>query len=468
MSNALLDEGVPFRVLDSMGFWDRLEVKDLMAFLRLAANPCSDSMALDRIIAKPARAIGAKAKKNLRMCAAVQNKQLTFEDPAGAGPAAHSLYFKWATGVTRLPACTPKPLYEGRRWADAEAQWQAAALGGATAGCQLRKVQCREGRGTGVHGSDVLGRQGHLLHKVLAKDGTVLAQKAEAAAVDVAMLGARYAAYVDGDGESLERIDQLKRLCSDPSKWLAATPTLDDIDSPNSLDDSLNSSSPGASGSSSSPCDPSLPMLRAFLEHAQLLHDDQPDSSADSKGSLGQTKQSSGEKVQLMTMHASKGKEYKVVFILGFEEGFLPSSMNHNVQGGLGEEKRLVYTGCSRAMELLYLMTAMARPAVAIDLPAATAIDLPAAAATALPAAAATALPAAAATALPAAAATALPAAAATALPAAAATALPAVCATSTGAPADATGLQQHVLPLLLPHYCMPLHASPLSVFSSC
>ncbi|KAL6750853.1 P-loop containing nucleoside triphosphate hydrolase protein [Haematococcus lacustris] len=330
MSNALLDEGLPFRVLDSMGFWDRLEVKDLMAFLRLAANPCSDSMALDRIIAKPARAIGAKAKKNLRMCASVQDKQLS------------QLMFGDLHEVWLGPLKTQQALDQLHTHSISELSRKLRPL------VELQLVPALP---PSLEGDKQFKSSQAGLHELRA--AVVLMRNAARyvsieAAVDVAMLGARYAAYVDGDGERLERIDQLKRLCSDPSKWLAAASILDDDDSLNSPDDSLNSSSPaGPSGSSSSPCDPSLPMLRAFLEHAQLLHDDQPESS--------------GEKVQLMTLHASKGKEFKVVFILGFEEGFLPSSMNHNVQGGLGEEKRVVYTGCSRAMELLYLMTAMER-----------------------------------------------------------------------------------------------------------
>ncbi|GFH15677.1 uncharacterized protein HaLaN_11946, partial [Haematococcus lacustris] len=320
MSNALLDEGLPYRVLGNLGFWERLEVKDLLAFLRLAANPCTDSMALDRIIAKPARAIGAKAKESLRKCAAVQDKQLSrlmFGDlhEVWLGPlkTEQALAKLHTYSTSALP-----PSLEGDK------QFKSSQAG---------------------------------LHELRA--AVVLMRNAARylsleAAVDVAMLGARYAAYCDDEGGRLERIDQLKRLCSTPSAWLAATPTLDHDDSTSSLNDSLNSlhsSSPGASDSSSSPCDPSLPMLRAFLEHAQLLHDDQPESSEEPKGFKGRTKQNPGEQVQLMTLHSSKGMEYEVVFVLGLEEDLLPSSMHQNVQGALDEEKRLAYVGCTRAKQ---------------------------------------------------------------------------------------------------------------------
>ncbi|KAL6762987.1 P-loop containing nucleoside triphosphate hydrolase protein [Haematococcus lacustris] len=346
MSNALLDEGLPFRVLGNLGFWERLEVKDLLAFLRLAANPCTDSMALDRIIAKPARAIGAKAKESLRKCAAVQDKQLS------------RLMFDDLHEVWLGPLKTEQALAKLHTYSTSELSGKLRPL---------VEMQLVPALPPSLEGDKQFKSSQAGLHELRA--AVVLMRNAARylsleAAVDVAMLGARYAAYCDDEGGRLERIDQLKRLCSTPSAWLAATPTLDHDDSTSSLNDSLNihhSNSPGASDISSSPCDPSLPMLRAFLEHAQLLHDDQPESSEEPKGSKGRTKQNPGEQVQLMTLHASKGMEYEVVFVLGLEEDLLPSSMHQNVQGALDEEKRLAYVGCTRAKQSLYLLTAQER-----------------------------------------------------------------------------------------------------------
>lgn len=61
---ALLREGIPYRIVGSLRFYDREEVKDAVAFLRFLANP-RDEVGFRRIVNKPARGIGAKTVERL-------------------------------------------------------------------------------------------------------------------------------------------------------------------------------------------------------------------------------------------------------------------------------------------------------------------------------------------------------------------------------------------------------------------
>ena len=86
--------------------------------------------------------------------------------------------------------------------------------------------------------------------------------------------------------------------------------------------------------------------LEEFLEDAALM------SSADES--------SAKNSVTLMTLHAAKGLEFPVVFVVGLEEGLFPSSRAEE-EADLEEERRLMYVGMTRAMEDLFLTWAQSR-----------------------------------------------------------------------------------------------------------
>ena len=65
--------------------------------------------------------------------------------------------------------------------------------------------------------------------------------------------------------------------------------------------------------------------------------------------------------VTLMTLHSAKGLEFKVVFIVGMEDGIFPHQNSFTEPGGLEEERRLCYVGITRAKEKLYLSNAKKR-----------------------------------------------------------------------------------------------------------
>mgnify|MGYP001231515400 FL=1 len=73
------------------------------------------------------------------------------------------------------------------------------------------------------------------------------------------------------------------------------------------------------------------------------------------------TKDLDEDKVSLMTLHLSKGLEFKHVFIVGLEEDLFPSALSYNTRSELEEERRLFYVGITRAKENLYLSYANSR-----------------------------------------------------------------------------------------------------------
>ena len=89
--------------------------------------------------------------------------------------------------------------------------------------------------------------------------------------------------------------------------------------------------------------------LESFLEHVSLA------TSIDQEWD--------GEKVNMMTMHAAKGLEFKAVFLPGWEEGLFPhqKSIEEKGQSGLEEERRLAYVGITRAKEKAYISFSMNR-----------------------------------------------------------------------------------------------------------
>lgn len=86
---------------------------------------------------------------------------------------------------------------------------------------------------------------------------------------------------------------------------------------------------------------------------AEFLADATLESSADE--ATGKTA------VTLMTLHAAKGLEFPVVFIVGMEEGLFPSSRCMEDEAGLEEERRLAYVGMTRARRKLFLTYATSR-----------------------------------------------------------------------------------------------------------
>ena len=94
-----------------------------------------------------------------------------------------------------------------------------------------------------------------------------------------------------------------------------------------------------------------FPNLNEFLENVALVEQEQ----------LTAGNRQPSNSVTLMTLHAAKGLEFPVVFIVGLEEGLFPHSRSLFDINQLEEERRLAYVGMTRAKELLYLTYANRR-----------------------------------------------------------------------------------------------------------
>lgn len=91
-----------------------------------------------------------------------------------------------------------------------------------------------------------------------------------------------------------------------------------------------------------------FPLLSEFLENVALVEKESQKTAA------------SGA-VTLMTLHAAKGLEFPIVFMVGMEEGLFPHSRSLMDNSEMEEERRLCYVGITRAKEKLYLTYARRR-----------------------------------------------------------------------------------------------------------
>lgn len=247
LERAFLQQRIPYQIIGGVRFYDRKEIKDIIAYLRLLYQP-SDRMSFSRIVNIPAR---------------------------GVGVASLEKFFAWQ-GTTGFDIITALVNVSQTSSLTARAKNSLAALGE-----MLRSMQVK-----------------------------VQADAAPSDIIELLIEKTGYRDYIlDGTPQAEEREANLGALISDAKSFA----TLPD-----------------------------------FLEEVALM------SSVDT----GNDKQ----KVTLMTIHAAKGLEFPVVFMVGMEEGILPHSRVYEAgPSELEEERRLCYVGMTRAREELHLSYAQSR-----------------------------------------------------------------------------------------------------------
>jgi DNA helicase-2/ATP-dependent DNA helicase PcrA len=249
---ALMNYRIPYKIIGGVRFYERKEIKDLMAYLRLAYNP-NDSIALKRIINVPARGIGLVTIDRLESLAAREDL----------------------------------PFFEAIQRVD-ETEIQPKTRRAIT---QLAKlIEFLRNKRDEYPVSK-------LLNEIVENTGYV---------VELQRLGTR---------EADSRVENVLELFSVMEEFER---TSEDIS------------------------------LRAFLEQVALVTD--IDSYEEQNPA-----------VTLMTLHAAKGLEFPVVFMVGMEEGIFPHSRSSVDREELEEERRLCYVGMTRAKDELCLSHAVSR-----------------------------------------------------------------------------------------------------------
>jgi DNA helicase-2/ATP-dependent DNA helicase PcrA len=252
MEEAFMRFGIPYQLVGGTRFYERREVKDALAYVRLARNG-ADRVALERIVNVPARGIGDKTLEELRAWAAKREGSL----------------------------------------------WEAVQAAGENANLAPRA-------------RTALAGFAELMRGLM----TLAAVEPPSAVFDAVFERSGLQAMVsDGTDEGEERWTNLLELRNHAAEF-------DEIAAPEGL--------------------------ARLLEEVALVSDQ--DELEDRP-----------ERVTLITLHAAKGLEFPVVFIVGLEEGLLPHKRALEDERELEEERRLAYVGMTRAKDRLYLVHARHR-----------------------------------------------------------------------------------------------------------
>ena len=252
IEDALRKENVPYRVIGGTSFYQRKEIKDVLAYLKLIVNP-NDTASVQRVINYPRRGIGRKTQERLQRHANQHGLSL----------------------------------------------WQA-----------VEEVETIDTLGT--RAVNAVSSFRHLIARYMTKVDRVPAD--ELARDLVRDAGLLQDLRKEHTRENLVRWENVQELLGAIAEIAAS-------------DDEAT--------------------LSTFLQEVALLTDQDDEATED--------------RVTLMTLHASKGLEFPVVFIAGLEEGLFPLQRAAQEQEQLEEERRLFYVGATRAEERLYLSWARSR-----------------------------------------------------------------------------------------------------------
>ncbi len=390
VEEALRRYGIQYTMVGGFSFYERAEIRDMLSYLKLVQNP-HDSIALQRVINTPARGIGKTTLEALerlaletgistweamkqaitgqlvpaRATVALQGFRRLVEDAqailqpdfaarleadlAGAdsdlsasSDAEGDTGFDFGSQAAAMDAENAEEVQGGDAAFDFGAQTgsaQAALLFDAASLSPFAQSSARRSR------SDSRVGAGRSVGKA---DGRVGSEAAADAAPPAEASG------VEGFRTPGERgtLPELIRFLIDRSgyiKALEAEGTPEAVSRIENLKELANAARDAEERGES---------LSEFLDHAALVSDtDQFKADA---------------RVTLMSLHAAKGLEFPLVFLVGMEEGLFPHSRSLQDPDALEEERRLCYVGMTRAMDTLVMSRAQYRRRYGNDMPEAT------------------------------------------------------------------------------------------------
>jgi DNA helicase-2/ATP-dependent DNA helicase PcrA len=353
LEDALRARRIPYRVVRGRSFYDRLEVKDVAAYLRLCVNPKSDGDLL-RVINTPPRGIGDTTIDHLRASASRQGL---------------SLWEALSSDDPELPANARTKLLPFRNLVEKLREGVAQDAGAAES---IERVIDQTGyadrlRLEGEEGEDRLENLYELVGAAKEFDSAWAAQASG--------LGPQaWTAQASGLGPQASGPAEPAKVAAPREKPLVPNPL---TQTHGQYLRAVRSMAPGALGSELAqeepPGDrpdpaaalaaadrdderPETPLI-GFLEQLALVGD--ADAATD------------GDRVSLMTLHAAKGLEFDAVWMTGLEERVFPSSRSLGQTGPrasgeedpaeIAEERRLCYVGMTRARKKLTLSLARCR-----------------------------------------------------------------------------------------------------------
>ena len=297
IETSLFNAGIAYRVYGGLRFFERAEIKNALAYLRILENPHDDTSFM-RVVNFPPRGIGARSIEQLQDAARASGCSLHDAVSVVTGKAGANI----GAFVAKMDVLREN-----------------------TAGATLREII-----------ELVLDHSGLTEHYKADKEG---ADRLE----NLAELVSAAESFVTQEGFGRDAVAlPVDEVANAPMLGAALTqsPASQGVD--NFVRPNPEELAPDAeTGETMSP-------LAAFLTHAAL-------ESGDNQAKAGQ------DAVQMMTVHSSKGLEFDAVFITGLEEGLFPHENSMSDRDGLEEERRLMYVAITRARKRLYLSLSQTR-----------------------------------------------------------------------------------------------------------